>query len=47
VAIGTVALAALAYRLIDVFLLLSIGMAVAAALPGRPLVLRGISPVGV
>jgi predicted PurR-regulated permease PerM len=32
VAIGTVALAALAYRLIDVFLLLFIGMAVAAAL---------------
>jgi predicted PurR-regulated permease PerM len=32
VAIGTVALAALAYRLIDVFLLLFIGIAVAAAL---------------
>ena len=32
VAIGTVALAALAYRLIDVFLLLFIGIAAAAAL---------------
>ena len=32
VAIGTVALAALAYRLIDVFLLLFIGIAIAAAL---------------